>query len=145
MRQVDGQDSDRRPPDRRAADEERPSPAEVPGPGHPPRVKEPGELAAPGIEAGEVGALVVVAREAGQGQVAGNGLTAVLLGDNVVDLERQRGELLGEPAVLAAVACPPAHQVRERWVHTAQEEALRAVSARRALEWRMSSRQPRRS
>ena len=76
-----------------------------------------GDLSCIGIEAGDVGSLGAVAEETGQGEVILGGRTAVLLGDDVVDLEGNNGVGMGELAVFAALACPLAYQGDERLVH----------------------------
>ncbi len=75
----------------------------------------------------------------------GNRAAAVLLRDNMVQLERRGRKAFGQLAVFAAVACTPAHQLLQELAHAWLEAVRRVFRAIRALECKMSSTQPRRS
>ncbi len=75
--------------------------AEMIGPGLGSRVEEGRQLAGLRVQRSQVSALVMVAVRAGQSQVIQGRTAAVLFGDNVFDLEGQKGECLGIETVLA--------------------------------------------
>ena len=104
MRRVDGKDGNRGPTHRRSAQENGPLPVEVPGPFVTTRVEQPNLLLGSRIDPCQVGALVVVVRQASEGQVCRNRAAAMLLGNDVVDLKGSRGEGLRQLAILATVA-----------------------------------------
>ena len=87
MRQVDAESHDGCATGRGAPDKDRTVPAEMPGPFHPAGVEEPGLLMTLGVDAAQVRTFVMVVGETGESQIAGDGLAAVLLGDDVIDLE----------------------------------------------------------
>ena len=80
-----------------------------------------GLLTASGVDAGQVRPFVVVIRQASEGKVRGDREAAVLLRDDRIDLETGRGERLREPTILAAVACPSPHEIRQGLIHSVQE------------------------
>ena len=80
--------------------------------------------------------------QAAPGQVLHDGLTTVLLGNYVIDLEWRRIESLRHPAIFAAAFGATPHQFDERLVHGTppQNYFLAAfLRARLALAWRMPS------
>jgi len=64
-----------------------------------PGMKQTDELPGIGIKTGYVGTFVAIAVRASECEIAGNGLSPVLLGDNVVDLKGQRQCRLWNAAV----------------------------------------------
>ena len=67
------------------------------------RVKEPREQSRLGVEARDIRPLVEIVIQTGLRQILGDGRAVMLLGNDVVDLERQRVERLGETTVFAGV------------------------------------------
>ena len=84
-------------------------PCEVSGPFVAPRVEEGHDGAAHGVHAGDVRPLGGIAEETGERKVRGVAPAAVLPGDDVIDLEGQRGVRLGEVAILATRRRTPPH------------------------------------
>ena len=117
MRGVDFQNGDRGTPDGGAANEHRTNPTKMSLPFLATRIVEPYSFSRPGIDAGEIGSFVVVISEAGQRKIAGHSFAAVLLGNNVVDLEADRRELLGKPVILATVVRTLLQEPKECFVH----------------------------
>ena len=76
-------------------------PREVSGPFVAPRVEEGNDGAAHGIHTGDVRPLGGIAEETGERKVRRGAPAAMLPGDDVIDLEGQRGVRLGEVAILA--------------------------------------------
>ena len=72
-------------------------------PGITARVEERGHLPGIGVDAGDVGALVQVAMDAGQGEVRRIIGPAVLLRGDVLDVEGREIMLLAEQAVFTAI------------------------------------------
>jgi hypothetical protein len=90
--------------DSRSTDDSCPDPAKMTGPPLATRVEQLSESAGSRIDAGDVGPLAIVAVHAGKSEVPHRGTPAVLAGDDVVDLERNRWESgLGHPTVFAGV------------------------------------------
>ena len=86
MRQVDGQDRNRRPAHRGPTDQNRIIPAKVTPPLLTSRVVQPDSFAGPWINTSQVRPFVMIASEAGQSEVGQDSSAAMLLSDNVVDL-----------------------------------------------------------
>src|SRR5947207_2667249 len=111
-----------------------------------PWVEEPNLFARRRIDTGQIGPLMVVVRQASEGQIRCDRAAPMLLGDDVIDLEARRGKDLRQPAIFAAVTSAPTHEIGKGCVHSHQDARwgffLRAF---RALDWRMSNTQPRRS
>ena len=82
-------------------------PCEVFAPRVAPRVEEGHDGAAHGIHTGDVRPLGGVTEEAGEREVRGIAPAAVLPGDDVVDLKRQRGVRPGEVTILASCGRAP--------------------------------------
>jgi len=55
--------------------------------------------------------------EAGQGQVAGDSLASVLIGDDVIDLEGSRTDIFGQVAVFAPSARAAANESAKTLSH----------------------------
>ncbi len=91
-RQIDRQQGDRGSPNGRPPDEDRPLPAEVPRPFVTAGVEEPDLLSGPGIDTRQIGSFVVVVRQASEGQVGSDRAAAMLLRNDVMDLEASRRE-----------------------------------------------------
>lgn len=135
------EDGDRRPADPRPADEARTFPAEVAAPSVPPWVVQTHDLARLGIDARQVRALEAIAVKARHRQVLGESRTAVLPGDDVVDLERRGGDVLGLLAILATPLRSLPDEPLQRRVH--QEGSLSTCwSDNRARDQSRSSRWP---
>ena len=67
------------------------------------RVEEWSDLAGVGVEAGEVGAFLVIALRAGEREFGRVVRAAVLTGEDVFDVESERGGVLRQPAVFTAM------------------------------------------
>ena len=85
-------------------------PREVSGPFVAPRVEEGNDGAAHGIHTGDVRPLGGIAEETGERKVRRGAPAAMLPGDDVIDLEGQRGVRLGEVAILATRRRAPADE-----------------------------------
>ena len=89
-----------------------------------------GEVAAFRIEAREIGAFVRVASVASQREVGRIVIAAVLSGNDVLNLERRKGEvLLFEQTVLAAIAGPAMDKLPDRCVDHTCGAGVRSVRA----------------
>jgi hypothetical protein len=91
-----------------AADQERAIPTKMAAPLVAARMEEPCALASLRINAREVRAFVMVVGETGEGEIARDGLAAVLFGDDMIDLEREFIIALRHAAVFTASmsTCP---------------------------------------
>jgi hypothetical protein len=128
------------PRDGRLTDEDRTLPCEMLGPAILARVKQSHELAGARIQAGDVRAFVAVAVVAGEREVRGDRLAAVLLGDDVIDLKRSFGVCVGQEAVFAtecARAQTCSSRVRSTELYAAVSPAF--LSERRAFAFIKSS------
>src|SRR5690242_4467518 len=85
VREVDAEGLDGGPAGRRAADQNRPLPAEVSTPLLASGVEERGYLAGLRVDAGQVRALIAVVQEAGEGQILGMGRAFVAFRNHMVD------------------------------------------------------------
>src|SRR5262249_27640002 len=101
-------------------------PPEMPRPLMPSGVEEPRSLVSLGINTPEVRALVVITGKARESQVARDRLAAMLLCDDVIDLEGRGRELLGKPAVFAAAAASSPDQFLEGVIHAGHEADVRS-------------------
>src|SRR5206468_1999052 len=101
-----------------AADQNRALPTEVPRPFVPAWVEEPGPFPSFRVDPGQVRAFVVVVGETGKGEIGRDRFAAVLLGNDVVELEPRRRVRLRELAVLAAISRPFAYQIGKSGIHT---------------------------
>ena len=99
---VDGERRDGSTADAGLSDQLRSDPPEMTRPFLSSRIEEPDAPAGLRINASQIRALVSVAREARESQVAEYGSAAVLLGDDVIDLEGKFVESLRHSAVFAA-------------------------------------------
>lgn len=81
------------------------------------RIEQARERAGHGVDAGNVGPFVGIVVLAGKGEVCGGGRTVVFGGDDVVELEGQDIQSLGQPAVLAGVSRALPDQLPEGVVH----------------------------
>jgi hypothetical protein len=100
---VHSKDFDGRSSDGRAPGQHRAAPGEMLLPSVLAGVEESCQQTRLGIEAGDIGPFVDVVIQAGQRQVFRDGRAVVLLGNDMVDLERQNIEPLREPTVFAGV------------------------------------------
>ena len=75
------------------------------------------QFSAGGIDTCQIGALAEIASVARQRQVVGFVGTAVLFGDNVLDVVRQRTVLLGEQAVFTTIPRPPPNEIARDRIH----------------------------
>jgi hypothetical protein len=66
----------------------------------------------------------MIVGETGQGQIIANGLAAVLLGYDVIDLEVEIIKFLRHLAVLTPTTCPLPHDLFERPPHESLGTAL---------------------
>lgn len=55
-----------------------------------PGMKQPDEFTGTGIQAANIGTFVAIAVRTSQSEIAGGGFSSVLLGNDVIDLKRQR-------------------------------------------------------
>ena len=93
-------------------------------------VKERDDFARFGINTGEISALVRVASVASQREVCRIVIAAVLAGNDVLDLERRKRQvLLFEQTVLTAMACSPMDKCPNRCVHHPCGRGARTVRA----------------
>jgi hypothetical protein len=109
---------------RRPTDQYGPSPSKTSLPLMAPGMEELNELSSPWIKPANVRPFEAVAVEASQGEVLGNGPSAVLLGDDVVDLERQQRIQLRQPAVFTAQTRPLPNELDKLRVHGPPFNAL---------------------
>ena len=93
-RQIDCQDGNGHSPYRCAAHKQRTSPSEVTIPPLASGVEKPGLLFCSGIDAPKVRAFVSIASKASEGQIACNGIAAMLFRRDVLDFKDQFIELL---------------------------------------------------
>src|SRR5437763_1284238 len=94
---------------RRAADEDRSMPAEVARPFHSAWMEERHEPSRDRIDGRQVSALVEIAPATGQGQIGGGRRTAMLAGDDVLELKwLDKRVCLRQTAVLTTVVCAAA-------------------------------------
>src|SRR5262249_60551392 len=94
---IDRQHADRHAADRRQADQLRATPAEVLRPPVAPGIIQSDNFTCYFVETRKIWTLVPVASGTGQGQVAESRLPPVLLGEDVVDVERPRVERQRQP------------------------------------------------
>ena len=86
--------------------------------------------------------------EAAQGEIAAEGGASVLLGTDVIDLERAVIELLRKLTVFTSAICPLPYLPDKRCIHAVSgtQDAVRFLglipSVRRALDLRIESRSP---
>ena len=80
-------------------------------------MKQRNDLIRDRVDARQVGPFVAVAVATGESQVFQCGGTTVLLGNDVVELERQFSERFRETTILAAVTGPDADGFVNRFVH----------------------------
>ncbi len=80
-------------------------------------MEQPHQLAAFVIPARDVRPLVTIAGWTGESQIRLFRSAAVLLGYNVIDLERERKNRLRKPAVFALLPCPVPDLPRKVAVH----------------------------
>jgi hypothetical protein len=81
-------------------------------------VEKSGNFTRFGINAREIGTLMRVASVAGQGQIRGLIIAAVLARNNVLNVEgRKRELLLAEQTIFAAIACSAKDKYADRRVH----------------------------
>jgi hypothetical protein len=124
----------------RAAHQDAGVPLKVLRPDILPWMKEACQLSGLRIKSRDVRPLVLVAVQAGQRQIRGGRWSAVLLGDDMIDLERKGIEELEHPAVFAGVVRPAPDEVFQGWVHGNQAASksrrdLRALDFKRARRW----------
>lgn len=84
----------------------------------PPGMEQPDDFARDRINARQVGSLVTVTVDATQGEVFGVRWTAVFLGDDVINLKVEAGELLREVAIFAAERGSLTDEFHELPLHT---------------------------
>ena len=125
---IDAEHANRDPADRRQPPQPRASPREMILPPVTAGVEERRELPGLLIDARYVWSFIAIAPWAGQAEVIEPRLAAVLLGDDVIDLEGQGIRRLGEPAVFADSLRPLPHApIEPRLAHAM---SLRRKSAR---------------
>jgi len=98
------------PSDLRTADKDRAFPAEVVTPGVSAGMEEAHDPTRERIDTRDVAPLVIVARETGEAGIVGGSGPAVLQGDDVVDLVRERAVRLVKPAVFAPILSAASNQ-----------------------------------
>lgn len=91
--------------------------SKVIGPPIAPRMEQRCQNAGVGIDPAEVDALLEIALRTGEREVGGVIGAAVLLGDDVFQVETESGSMLREAAIFAAVLRPLAHQISGDVVH----------------------------
>ena len=143
MGQIDREDSDRNPTDRSPADQSGADPPEMATPGVSARMEEPCFPACLRVDAREIRSLVMITGKTGHCQIPSRRWAAVLLRYDVVELEAERGISLRDATVLAAASCPLPDQALQVSIHPAQAAGFDFFMVCRALECKMSSRQPR--
>ena len=119
-RVVDSQNGNRRPADRSQPEKFRSIPLEVFRPRVFSRVEEADDLSGGAVNARDVWPFSLVTSQAGICQVFEDCRTAMLLGDDVVDLEGDSMEDLRQEAVFTQAVRPVAHLLFEGLVHTDQ-------------------------
>src|SRR5271166_337712 len=130
---VDVEQGDGDAADRSAADQICPLPAKMPCPLVTARVKQTCKLTRLLISPADIRTFELVAAEATEGEVAGDGRPLVFPGDDVVDLERSFVELLGQLAIFAAAMCPLPYLPDERRFHAGSGgDAFLGFDAKRA-------------
>ncbi len=140
---VDVQYADRRPADWRNADQLRTPPPKVLSPKITAGMIKASDFACSIVDSGNVRAFVPVTPRTRERQVVELRLSPVLLGDDVIDVERPRVELLREPTILADTFCSQPHpSIKIPGYRHVQGAWPALVSARRALDWRMPSSVP---
>ena len=82
-----------------------------------PRMEKACDLARVGVDAGKIGALVVVALRTGESQIFQLIGAAMLAGDDVIDVKSQGRVSLRQAAVFTAFASPLAHELPRGVVH----------------------------
>jgi len=107
---------DRRATDRRSSDKPGAVPFKMVRPGVEARVEQASKFAVHRIEPRKVRAFVEIASHTCQREVRLLGLTAMLLGNDVVDLEWDFRESFGESAVFASATGPASHTLLESGV-----------------------------
>jgi hypothetical protein len=143
---IDSQHIDGDAPDWGKAMENRAVPAEMPAPLMTAGIEKWSQLTGARIQAGKVRALVRIASDAAQGEIARDGRPAVLPRDDMVHLKRGFVVILRHLAVFAATECPLPDLPGESCIHIAPHEAgrfFRSIPrARQALIWSSESRPP---
>jgi len=117
IRPVDLQQMNRRTSGRRLSNQSSTIPGEMLVPLLPSWMKQRDDLIGDRVDARQVRSLVAVAVATRESQVFQYGGTTVLLGDDVVELERQFSERFWETTILAAVTGPDADGFVNRFVH----------------------------
>ena len=99
-------------------------------------IEEPNDVTGLWVSAAQVRALVQVAPMTAPTSIGISIRPAVLLGDNVLDMEKSRGGgTIGEVTVFAPPTGPLAHELAKRAIHRASAVRL---SRARAFAWRMA-------
>jgi hypothetical protein len=81
------------------------------------RVEEWGQLLGGLVTPGDIWPLIRVAMEAGKREIAGNRGSVVLSGDDVIDLEWDRTEILRHAAIFTGAPGTGPHEIDERLIH----------------------------
>lgn len=114
---VDVENLKRNATDGRRATKFRTNPIEMLGPRVGARMEQPCEPAVVGVESRNVRPLMRIAAEAGEGQIGLDRGTRVLLGDDMIDAERQRIPIAGHRAVFALAARALENKSAKRGIH----------------------------
>ena len=117
VRHVQVEHLDGRTTDTSTADEPGPAPAEMPFPLLPPRVEQRHDHSRFRFPACQIGAFGEITVLAAQGEVGGVIVPAVLLGNDVLDVEREEVIVLMHQTVFAPVVCPRPDQPARGGVH----------------------------
>ena len=115
---IDCQHADGRPRDAGSSDQDATIPLKMTFPSLAPRVKQRDDPFGQGIDTRDIWPFVLVVVETTPRQVLQNGLATVLLGDNVVDLERERIESAGNVAIVASIEGKSANLVHQGPIHS---------------------------
>jgi len=114
---VDGQNSNRGAADSSSADEDRAVPLKMAIPALESWMKEGHKFACVQINPGDVQTLVFVAMQATPGDVLQHGSPTVLLGDDVIELKRQRIGFVWQTAIVTAVTSQLADVINQLPLH----------------------------
>jgi hypothetical protein len=117
-------------------------PPKVPPPALSTRIEETDNFVRMRVDARQVRALALIAGDAGQRKILKYIATEMLLGDDMVSLERKIIALLWHLAVFATIMRPCSDQVFGSLFHADQEEPVVSFSLPRTLAFRMDRRWP---
>jgi len=88
-------------------------------------MKQVNEFARSGIDSGDVRTLRAITVRTGESEILRRGFSLMLLGDDVIDLERQRKRGLRDAAVFAASSRPLSNQPSQLTVHGSVDFSFR--------------------